>query len=212
MIPLTILNLSKTRSVELHKQLFLEFVKTHRYWGFFPNLKMIVNNENIPIYPSISKYCLPNIDGNLVFDYFDIDYEYEAIPLINSNIGIYSKKQRTLLIGNNESSFTDFTYNYHLDFGFSLSSESEFWFQEAQYSGKSFDNSFLAYHNTPRLNSFIRDLKDIWVNKYNWTFDIERGYPGVSEIGEILLDGKIIYQEDVDEGKVILPSVNEYLK
>lgn len=69
------------------------------------------------------------------------------------------------------------------------------------------DNSDLAYLNTPRLNSFIRDLKKLCF-KYGATdFEFENlGLIDFTENG-VLLDGEIIYYEDIYD---ILPDEHRY--
>jgi len=74
------------------------------------------------------------------------------------------------------------------------------------------DNNVLAYRNAPRFNSYLRDLKDIFINKYEWL--VEKSDENIFFYNEfeteegILLDGKIIYQEDIDEGRVKIPDVD----
>lgn len=68
-------------------------------------------------------------------------------------------------------------------------------------------NRVVSYRMTPRLNSFLRDFKSnlelLGVNLKQQECDTRY----VTEEG-ILLDGKIIYQEDIDEGRVLVPMTN----
>ena len=68
------------------------------------------------------------------------------------------------------------------------------------------DNRPFAYRITPRLNSFLRDMNAITSN-LGGNIYYEKVNQYCTEEG-VLLDGKIIYQEDIDEGRVVPP--NEY--
>ena len=66
------------------------------------------------------------------------------------------------------------------------------------------NNRFFSYRITPRFNSFLRDMK-LFVNDVGGTIELDdEHHKDVTENG-ILLGGKIIYQEDIDEGRVKLP-------
>lgn len=77
------------------------------------------------------------------------------------------------------------------------------------------DNRAIAYANTPRLNSFFRDVR-IAVEVYDadcWLYDskglLSFNYENIQKDGEermgLKLDNEIIYQEDIEEGRVNLP-------
>ncbi|MBF7093175.1 hypothetical protein IUY40_16710 [Flavobacterium sp. ALJ2] len=64
---------------------------------------------------------------------------------------------------------------------------------------KPVDNSELAYLNTPRLNSFLRDLKKLCFDFGANDFEFENlGLQDFSENG-VLFDGEVIYYEDIVE-------------
>lgn len=65
----------------------------------------------------------------------------------------------------------------------------------------------LAYSNTPRLNSYLRALKTC-VESYGGSceMDTRNKYFNNVDYG-IPLDGKIIYQEDIDEGRICLEDI-----
>ncbi|MBB6460291.1 hypothetical protein [Flammeovirga kamogawensis] len=84
------------------------------------------------------------------------------------------------------------------------------------------DNRPLAYRHTPRLNSFLRDTKQISdENNGKWHFHSD-GYAiqHVTDMRKtededsdkiwcdhgIPLDGKIVYQEDIESGRIKIPS------
>ncbi|WP_299624211.1 hypothetical protein [uncultured Tenacibaculum sp.] len=68
---------------------------------------------------------------------------------------------------------------------------------DLKLKNKGIDNSNLAYLNTPRLNSFFRDLKELCIN-YGAKFSFESyGFDEwVSEDG-IFIDREIVYYEDI---------------
>ena len=71
------------------------------------------------------------------------------------------------------------------------------------------DNSDLAYLNTPRLNSFLRDLKKLCFEYGATEFEFENlGLQNFSENG-VLFDNEIVYYEDVYE---MLPSKNQIVE
>jgi len=101
---------------------------------------------------------------------------------------------------------------------FSLCTNSEIWFTHNIYANKS--NEFLSYRNTPRLNSFLRELKNVTINCNGlWSCVVEprinkiingttiEGFNFLKTFGDcaIPLNGEIIYQEDVDDGRVKIP-------
>ncbi|MFT6336058.1 MAG: hypothetical protein ACJATI_002813 [Halioglobus sp.] len=59
------------------------------------------------------------------------------------------------------------------------------------------DNSELALLNTPRFNSFLRDLMSL-CEKFNINLQFESEHPNVIKEG-ILLDGELIYYEDIED-------------
>lgn len=88
------------------------------------------------------------------------------------------------------------------DIGFSLNIYSEFWFEKTFYgSDKNWDsgedNSFYAKHNSPRLNTFLRDLKDLWIGKYGWELGDFEGWYGSNQDG-VFLDNKIVYLDNTE--------------
>ena len=109
-----------------------------------------------------------------------------------------------------------------VDFKFNIISHLSIWFETSRLKeGVFHDNKILAYRNTPRLNSFLRDLRQL-VDKYGgkWEFESEGkllhynygwdySFPFESVYNDhcVPLDGKIIYQEDIDEGRITLPPV-----
>jgi hypothetical protein len=110
-----------------------------------------------------------------------------------------------------------------VDFKFNIISHLNIWFETSRLKeGIFYDNKILAYRNTPRLNSFLRDLRQL-VDKYGgkWEFESEGqlmhynygwdySFPFESVYNDhcVPLDGKIIYQEDIDEGRIALPPVD----
>ena len=61
------------------------------------------------------------------------------------------------------------------------------------------DNSALAYLNTPRLNSFIRDLKKLSIEFGANAIELENlGLEGFSEDG-VLFGNEVVYYEDIQD-------------
>ncbi len=100
---------------------------------------------------------------------------------------------------------------------FSIVSASNIWWEEINYIEDENGNTRVldspknnrpwAYRITPRLNSFIRDLKQkiIQLNGSILLEEFDKRY--VTQEG-ILLDEHIIYQEDIEEGKVNLLEID----
>jgi hypothetical protein len=88
-----------------------------------------------------------------------------------------------------------------------FSSRSNIWLPEVDFhviaatSEKNEANRELAFLNTPRLNSFIRALK-AKTEELGGKWNSDPDYDGVCSEDGILIDGKIIYQEDIEEGLI----------
>ena len=107
-------------------------------------------------------------------------------------------------------------YYWYENVSIGLSSRSNVWLEKLWYApldyGKGIDfldtpinNSETARLNAPRLNSFLKALRS-GIEKMDGKIVLDETTTSglVTEEG-ILLDGKIIYQEDIDEGRVVLP-------
>ena len=68
------------------------------------------------------------------------------------------------------------------------------------------DNRFYAYRITPRFNSFLRELKTR-IQELGGTITLDDEHHEDVTINGVLLDGKIVFQEDIDEGRILLPKV-----
>jgi hypothetical protein len=109
------------------------------------------------------------------------------------------------------------TYKGVNELSFDILSYSNIWWEEIDYeisctgyrAGLELDpphnNRDIAYRITPRFNSFIRALSEK-ILSLGGIFDVynESHRDSVTKEG-ILLDGKIIYQEDIDNGLIELP-------
>ncbi len=187
------------------------FEKTD-FIGFFPliNLKKYFPLQKYKrLHPSTCLFKLICENNELHSDYFYLNRS--GIKTLNSfNHWNLPDKQDTFEIHGFGSYLEYFDNISKNDIGFSIEIFSEFWFEKVLWtqSASSWkegtDNRWLAYHNTPRLNSFIRELIQLWVDKYEWEFNYFEGWYESKKDG-ILLDGKIIYQEDIDEGRVKMP-------
>lgn len=98
----------------------------------------------------------------------------------------------------------------------SIESSSTIWWDEIEVTldendypvdlDPSINNRFFSYRITPRFNSFLRDVT-FKVNELGGTIELESGNKKFVTPEGILLDGKIIYQEDIDEGTVKPPQL-----
>ncbi len=90
--------------------------------------------------------------------------------------------------------------------GLDISSYSDIWFEEVcpESWDTPIDNRDIAYRITPRLNSFLKALRDKTISLGGIVELYEQKMQYVTPEG-ILLDGKIIYQEDIDNGLIELP-------
>lgn len=90
--------------------------------------------------------------------------------------------------------------------GLDISSYSDIWFEEVcpESWDTPIDNRDIAYRITPRLNSFLKALRDKTISLGGMVELYQEKMQYVIPEG-ILLDGKIIYQEDIDNGLIELP-------
>ena len=104
-----------------------------------------------------------------------------------------------------------------------MDSQSNIWFEKVyrfedpdedfdeHIDGVFIDNRPIAYRLTPRLNSLLRDLRlladqhgaEVIFNDQR--IEATYIYPEYLTEHGILLDGRIIYEEDIREGRVSLP-------
>jgi len=202
-IPLPFLEKYNIDLKQVYKQLNEEFMILNDHVALFPlgNIhRTTLSKDFSRLLPCANKYTLLSREGCLVSDYFVFSQKNVATKIKHTQ---YKK------IPNDGWNFVfecrgeEIPLDDDSDIGFTISIHSEFWFQKV-FFGKDIswenadDNSFLAYHNAPRLNSYLRDLKDIWINKYGWSFEKEMGWYNLNNEDGILLDGKVIYQEDND--------------
>lgn len=146
------------------------------------------------LHPGSTKYML-KINDEVVFDYFNIQKNklhklkkenYSKLYLGDANFQISS-------FGGDIINFK----NSDFELGFTICCYSEFWFDKTFYGTtlkyeNGAQNLFYSTNNTPRLNSYFRDLKEIWTNKFNWKFELSKGWYGVDGQG-ILSDGNVVY-------------------
>lgn len=126
---------------------------------------------------------------------------------IENSVGLYLDDIEDLTFGSEEVLF------------FTLYSSSNIWWEELLYGeskeGEIYkfnipkNNRPWSYRITPRLNSFLRDLKiktkdlggSILLEEYDKRYVTEEG---------ILLDGNIIYQEDIVEDRIDLSIIDNH--
>ncbi len=99
----------------------------------------------------------------------------------------------------------------------SINSSSNIWWEEITYSqnekgricylDKPINNRKWAYRVTPRLNSFIRDVKKL-VEELGGSLLLEEHNKKYVTREGIVLDGNIVFQEDLDEGRINLHEID----
>jgi len=152
----------------------------------------------------LAPYILPNAQFvNKTFDYQG--YIYTILSLENTdslykiNLFEYDFEDSIIYVGINSSS------NIWWEEIAVTILEGEAW-KDRQVFNPPLNNRPWAYRITPRFNSFLRDLKGV-INKLKGNVLLEEyNKKYVTEDG-ILLDGRIVYQEDIDEGRVKLPNL-----
>lgn len=149
--------------------------------------------------------CLPpNIKDDKLSNYKDCDSPLKSHVSINEDSGNPEYIKCILTIFSNSMIWLDKIDNY---FGYNLEGKLEHFFDQ--------DNRALAYKNTPRLNSLLIGLKNL-SKLYGGKSSINDYYSLLNETNKnkfedaanrngIEIDGKIIYQEDIDEGRFIIP-------
>lgn len=184
-------------------------------WSFY-NEKIISKGKEM----NIKLFDLTCYDENGILEerkYSAKDFELlvRTIPA-NENFSIENYTEEMwgypLDIGDAVIKPTDFKLHTDKSMSIVLRSFFDIWFEEVMGYGyadenkDNYDNRSVAYRNTPRLNSFLRDVKKE-VLKLGGEWKMGSDYPKyVTEEG-VLLDGHIVYQEDIESGRVKLPPV-----
>ncbi len=136
----------------------------------------------------------------------DIDYLLKHKELPKKGVSIDTNSYLSYELG-------EFFIN-PIGFDIKVLSNILFPYLEGDNHSDEIDNRVIAYLNAPRFNSCLRDLKKIFFN-YGWSFKFEhdeRTLETIKYLTEdgVLIDGKIIYQEDINEGRVTIPGVKNY--
>ncbi len=214
LLPQTFLTEKKISNYELLNSYIKEIIRTidnNRYLFFGYDNTPVIRNHEIQLRPSSCRLNLVD-DIRQINDYFKYNRTNKTVYLENeekltsysSNEILEIKTGEILYLENNPYSVDEIS--------FELETCSEFWFQKTCYTeGRDYlngiDNSILAFNNTPRLNSFIRDLKKLWIKKYHGKVEVTHSWKDITTEEGILLDGKIIYQEDTDKGQIDLSNL-----
>lgn len=148
------------------------------------------------------------------YDYPEtILYEEKEGRIIKKRYGIRGQWNGEIqyhpVVSLSSSSFFMENENEKQKLGIGISSSSDIWFEKIEFDdgiqSEIVDNKQLAYLNTPRFNSYLRDIKLV-LRKFgtDLIMDIEDNISDTITDDGILLDGRIIYQEDIEDGTVIL--------
>lgn len=193
----------KNDYIEFLKQYFTQ----HEYLTFFPrNTKKL----NLPCLFS-SELSYHNSQGEAVKNYIydlhgfkkleEIRHQTEecseAVLAIETN-GFFRK---------NDFSWEEDEYPIY----FHLGIQTDLFYPQLKFgfmkdptikSDQTFDNTELAYQNASRFNSYLKALKAL-ITKYGWVWEFDDDEPNhyrefLTKDG-ILLDGKLVYYEDVRE-------------
>ena len=190
-----------------------------RYWGKFENLlrkyfreKNLIEfsfsgvHEDKMVYgPTYSRIYFENTYRD-VYDLKGLKTDFDLIYYSAPHIPIFE----IFGSGYNES-IIDESQECIVDdrvmFSFGLASDCFFpyLFRDEEV----IDNRIVAHKNIPRYNSFLRDLKNLGhLHKMKLKIECENGGFEARNVNEtpdgILINGKIIYQEDIDEGRISL--------
>lgn len=180
---------------------YIELLSLRNYFPY--------ENKNLYKFVGESYINIPcNFDGHMIskpskYDESNIDYavlEFENFPGLDLNeVGEFK--------------------NWEGNLNFLIYSSSNIWWEEIDYvKGEDgviyklkapVNNRSFAYRITPRFNSLIRDLRyitarlggSIMLEDYDKRFVAEGG---------ILLDDKIVYQEDIDDGRISLQNIDHH--
>lgn len=99
--------------------------------------------------------------------------------------------------------------DYDIMFWLRIFSDFHYPYIKDKSTGEVLDNRKVSFLNAPRYNSYLRDLRLI-ADKYNIAYkfaeEFKAGRPYESMNG-IEIDGKIIYQEEIDEGRICLEDI-----
>lgn len=145
-------------------------------------------------------------DDQSIYKHF---YDASPISLSTPKIVIGAPSSKTVNVRFGIESHSSIWLDTPPDFKYINENNEERWTENIQ-------NSRIAYKNTPRLNSFLRDVKALVIEHggYCLLYDYEsltahnQNNNSMQEAREregLSLNGQIIYQEDIDSGKVKLP-------
>jgi len=163
--------------------------------------------------PSGNPICLPN-DKDTRMNLETSQFFYDASPLSI----LYPTYVQEDADGKNVT--VSFSIESHCSFWLDFTSMFKYTDKnnEAQCLNYT-DNRLIAYANTPRLNSFFRDIRRS-VQEYDgqcYLYDhksfLSNNNPNIQtealERMGLTLDGRIIYQEDIDEGQIEMSVIND---
>lgn len=176
---------------------------------------------------SLSSFCLLNFlqNAGLNFETSRLNFQFLSEDAQQKN-GPYSSfdeylKRESIHSYENILSivpdrFLDFKTIDEVDdyLSIAMTSYSNIWFDEINIAkvdtkiswfDQPISNKYFAYQITPNFNSFLKGLHDFIEEIGGEIKVIERSYDEITDKGYILLDGKVIFQEDIDSGKVKIP-------
>jgi len=165
-----------------------------------PNLYLTTSNRVFTrIHPCACKLKLLTNEDLIVNDYFFVNYG-KVVPLKNYRYTKLPSTQSIFYLDGIGFDIKNRSFLNEREVGFRISFSSEFWFDKIRLGihNEPDDNNFIAINNTPRFNSYIRDLKTIWINEMNGKFEIDFNWYDNLNTNGITINNQIIYQEDID--------------
>ena len=166
-----------------------------------PNLYLTTSNrEYTRIHPSSCKFKLPINEELELEDYFYVGYGGKLTSLQKHKYNKLPYEQSVFKLEGIGFNLENKQFLNERQVGFEISAYSEFWFEKIRWTTKieNNDNYSIAINNTPRFNSFLRDLKSLWTEQMDGKFEVDFNWYGNLNDEGILIKNQIIYQEDVE--------------
>jgi len=187
------------------------------------------SNGRVSIFGDIageySNRSLNNYGGTKLF-YYDtnrkeylFEYIYDVYDFKNLNDYLKFEDWGTPVVKISSFSYSEkseYLDSEELPIYFDVGVCSNIFYNFIEDAGSVYDNSIFAFRNSLRYNSYIRNLTDIWVNKYRWEIEwlgsspedyIKSGMQIVESAKGIFLSGEIKYYEDLQNGKLKIPEL-----
>ncbi len=174
-------------------------------------------SDKITYAPLVSKISYFNSEDNLIENYIiDID-NFEGISEYQKGAFVNQSPFDGFSEGFSQRHIEECQDAYELNYimlHFGIRSNIFYPYIENDEGNAFLDNRIIAYRNAPRYNSLLRGVKKL-CKKYGFSIDLAEGDLNYERstyetVDGILLDGKIIYQEDIEDGTIKLPCIDSF--